>query len=80
MGSSTSTGCPFKASIRKQENFWKVQVEDGEHNHNAFAHKSAHPQGRALTNDQRAMVLTLGRAGVTPARILTTLCQDSGVI
>ena len=80
MGSSTSTGCPFKASIRKQGNFWKVQVEDGEHNHDAFANKSAHPQGRALTDDQRAMVLTLGSAGVTPARILTTLRQDSGII
>ncbi|RKF62703.1 hypothetical protein OnM2_031058 [Erysiphe neolycopersici] len=80
MCASTSTRCPFKASIRKQGNCWKVQVEDGEHNHGAIAHKSTHPQGRAFTDDQRATVLTLVLAGVTSARILTTLRQDSGVI
>ena len=46
MSSSRSTGCLFKASIRQGEDGdLQVQVANREHNHEPFAHQSAHPQG-----------------------------------
>ena len=36
--------------IRQGEaSYWQVQVANGQHNHNCFAHQSAHPQGSTLT-------------------------------
>ncbi|MCY0725875.1 hypothetical protein OVW19_29470, partial [Klebsiella pneumoniae] len=42
------------ANIRNQENQWLVEVTNDEHNPEAFAHPSAHPQGRIgmLTPEQ----------------------------
>ena len=46
---------------------WQVQVANGEHNHEPFTHKAAHPQGRYLTEPIRQSVLSLTRAGVKPS-------------
>ena len=44
MRPSRDSGCPFRANIRNKENQWLVEVINAEHNHEAFAHPSAHPQ------------------------------------
>lgn len=80
VSSSRSTGCLFKASIRQDEyGQWRVQVDNEEHNHDPFFHQSAHPRGRALTEESRQSVLMLSRAGVTPARIVTSLRQNNNI-
>ncbi|RKF55448.1 hypothetical protein GcM3_201045 [Golovinomyces cichoracearum] len=78
VGTIKATGCLFAASIRLEDELWQVEVDNGEHNHESYVHVSAHPQGRRLTEEQNAGVLTLGRAGVTPGRIITSLRQNDG--
>ena len=55
---------------------WPVEVEVAENNHEPFVHPSAHPSGRHLTFQQQEYVISLGRAGITPGRILTLLRQQ----
>ncbi|KAI9915490.1 hypothetical protein PsorP6_007851 [Peronosclerospora sorghi] len=68
------------ASIRRQEEGWQVQVTDSDHNHEPFAHRTAHTKGRALTEEALQAVLTLGRAGVTPGCIVTSLRHNNEVM
>ncbi|CAJ2651962.1 unnamed protein product [Trifolium pratense] len=80
VGTIKATGCLCAASIRLEDELWQVEVDNEEHNHELYVHESAHPQGRRLTEEQNAGVLTLGRAGVTPGCIITSLRQNDGII
>nr|CCA18209.1 conserved hypothetical protein [Albugo laibachii Nc14] len=81
VSSSGSTGCLFKASIRRQESGdWQVQNANEKHKHEPFSHQSAHTRGRALTEESQQAFLMLGRAGVTPCRIITSLRQNNNVM
>ena len=76
ISSSSKTGCLFKTIVRRlKTGDWQVQVANGEHNHEPFTHKAAHPQGRYLTEPNRQSVLSLTRAGVKPSHIIALLRQ-----
>ena len=55
---SRATACKFSLLIRRRAEFeWPVELSMHDHSHAAFVDPKVHPQGRALTNEQHAVVL-----------------------
>ena len=82
MRSNRSSGCPCRAVIQFRDDQWHVDVTNAVHNHEAFDHPSAHPQGRsgALTSDHTQSVFGMLRALVPTSRITTTIQHNTGVM
>ena len=75
---SHRVGFPFHvlvSKIKTEQVKWNVTVVFAHHNHEASAHSSAHPKGGELTPSDKTYVIALGRAGIQPRHILTSLRQ-----
>ena len=78
VSASRRVGRPFRVLISKiktEQAKSKVTFVCGHHNHEAFKHSSGHPKCREISPRDKAYVIALGRAGIQPRRILTSIKQ-----
>lgn len=74
------TGCQFQLYCRKgggptPDEFWRVKVLHGEHNHDFEEDLVEHPGARVMTEDQKKMVQYLVSEKMPPRKIVAALKQ-----
>jgi hypothetical protein len=68
------TECPFEIRILRTEcGTWKVQVHNGDHNHDASINDSEHSEYRRPTDVEVSAILSLHGSGVAPWNIVASL-------
>jgi hypothetical protein len=76
--STRMTECPFEIRIlRTKCGTWKVQVHNGDHNHEASIKDSEHSRYRRPTNTEVSAILSLHRSGAAPQNIVASLLQQN---
>lgn len=69
----------FRTSKHKETGALQVYVANGDQNHEVSADQALHSQGRALSINYIDIVIRIGRAGVAPSSIVTSLRQNDRV-
>ena len=75
--STHSTGCPFKLIIFKTNNDqWKLEVRDKEHNHTRSLNASAHNVYRQRTPAQKDIIESMTHSGARPMQIMAAIQRE----
>jgi hypothetical protein len=72
------TECPFEIRILRTEwGTWKVQVHNGDHNHDASINDSEHSQYRRPADTEVSAIRSLHGSGVAPRNIVANLLEQN---
>jgi hypothetical protein len=75
---SRTTGCPFSVIIGQDcdQDQWRLQVQNGSHNHIPSLNPSAHHVFRKRSEAQKELINSMTKAGSAPKQIFTAIRQE----